>query len=147
MPVNPESNSSPTRSQPQEVRFPAATPDVILELVRSSRLAQSSNSRTETRWTKLDVAWAMFQRGIAHSDIMRALGLTVAATGFWVANQRRWRVPCHAQQQVVLWAAMLQQADPRKRMQAEQVVCADCSASVEWFREGGFTHQTDCCTA
>ena len=147
MPANPESNLSATQWPPENVQYPAATHDVILELVRSSRLARSHNDQSEALLTKMTVAEAMWRRGLAITDACSALGVANDEVRSWAAGLRTQRHPRELEQQAELWAAMLQQTEPRNRMQAEQVVHADCLASVERFFQGGSTNLTDCCRA
>ena len=145
MPAKRKSKSSTGKRPPENEQSAAATHEVILELLSSSRLAQPSDTYTEAQWSKVVVAKALSDRGIGVIAIMRALRITPVDTAFWVANLERRRLPCRAKQQATLWAAMLQQADPLKRMQAEQVVGADCLASVERFHQAAPINQPNCC--
>lgn len=126
----PKSNSSPA-SQRENVRFPAATPDVILELVSSSRLAKYSTARPEILASKTTVAHAMLRRGIAITDALGVLRITNDDIRVWTANRGGQQEPSETVLQCALSTAMFRQADPRNTERAKQVVCADCMAIVE----------------
>lgn len=122
----------------------AASPDTIMELIRSARQGRHHIPASRASWEDRITAIAMVLRDVPMDEVLDLFAITPEEFQSWRSSVQQRRSPTAIEFHVNMWASMGWQHDPEASKIANRIVCADVLAQIGTVWPQSIDNVNDC---